>query len=82
MLLALSWMGLALRNATAAGHSANRRAAVLVTALKRDQGKINTLSVQIDQVQGQARLGDQTRHAANAAQPAVHRPTPARAGRH
>ena len=82
MLLALSWMGLALRNAAAARHSANRRAAALVTALERDQGKINTLSAQIDQPRAQARLADQTLHAANAAQPAVHRPAPARAGRH
>jgi hypothetical protein len=82
MLLALSWMGLALRNATAARHSANRRAAALVTALKRDQGKINTLSVPIDQARAQARPAEQTLHAANAAQPAVHRPAPARAGRH
>jgi hypothetical protein len=68
-LLALSWMGLALRNAAAARHNANRRAASATSALKhernlaanavqRDQTMIATLYSQLEQAraaQGQRR---------------------------
>ena len=59
-LLALSWMGLALRNAAAARHNANRRAASAASALKHernlaataihhDQTRIATLYSQLEQ---------------------------------
>jgi hypothetical protein len=59
-LLALSWMGLALRNTAAARHNANRRAAAATSALKhernlaanviqRDQTRIATLFRQLEQ---------------------------------
>jgi hypothetical protein len=43
LLLALSWMGLALRNADAARHSADRRAAVAAATARRDQAQITAL---------------------------------------
>jgi hypothetical protein len=65
-LLALSWMGLALRNAAAARHNSNRRAAAATRALNReresaanalqhDQTRIATLSGQLEQARAALR---------------------------
>ena len=43
LLLAVSWMGMALRDASAGRHSANRRAAVAVATAARDQVRISAL---------------------------------------
>jgi hypothetical protein len=65
-LLALSWMGLALRNDAAARHNANRRAAVATDALnherkseanaiRHDQTRIATLYGQLEQARAALR---------------------------
>ena len=89
MLLALSWIGLALRNATTARHDANRRAAVAAIALNRDQARITALSGRLEQArpaQAQEARTNQKLHAATAgrpaAKPAAHRPAHAKAGQH
>jgi len=43
LLLAVSWIGLALRDASVARHSANRRAAAAVATAARDQARISAL---------------------------------------
>jgi len=48
-LLALSWMGLALRNAVAARHDANRRAATATSALNHERGSAAN-AIQHDQI--------------------------------
>ena len=65
-LLAVSWMGLALRNAAAARHNANRRAATATsalnheresaaTAIQHDQTRIATLYAKLEQARGALR---------------------------
>ena len=47
VLLALSWLGLALRDASAGRHAAERRQITATTALKRDQARIDELIAQL-----------------------------------
>ena len=47
VLLALSWLGLALRDASAGRHAAERARSAAAAALRRDQARIDALSAQL-----------------------------------
>ena len=79
MLLALSWLGLALRNSAAAHHKAVRRETAATAAIEADRSRIASLNVELQQeaaavgqAQAQATTAKQAQPAAHSAPPSAH----------
>ena len=64
VLISLSWLGLALRDASAAQHAADRDQIVIAATLRRDQARIDALTGQLGASQVSARRRQQTSAAA------------------